>query len=84
MTAASKKEESSGNDLEGGIFTFNFRMTLEKYLGPQHANAAATWDRILSEAQVQTIKTAANGLCPYPDNPNKYRDCDQKPLVKIN
>ncbi len=82
MTASSKKEESSGNDNEGGIFTFNLRETLEKYMGPQHTGI--TWDQVLTEAQKQTIIRIARGLCPVPEDPTQYRDCKQRPLFKIN
>ncbi len=82
MTAASKKEESSGNDNEGGIFTFNLRETMEKFLGPQHTNIS--WDQILGTAQSQTIKRISRGLCPVAEDPTKFQDCKQRPLFKLN
>ncbi len=82
MTAAAKKEESSGNDNEGGIFTFNLRETLEKYMGPQHTNIS--WEQILGTAQTQTIKRIARGLCPMLNDPSKFQDCKQDPIYKVN
>jgi len=74
MTAASKGELSAGNST-GGIFTFNFRESLEKSFGPFYNNVS--WDTLLKTAQVQTINKAKNTLCIQEDNSRKI--CVQNP-----
>ncbi len=74
MTAASKGELSAGNST-GGIFTFNFRESLEKSFGPFYNNVS--WDTLLKTAQIQTINKAKNTLCIQEDNSRKI--CVQNP-----
>ena len=79
MTAASKGELSAGNST-GGIFTFNFRETLEKLIGPFYNNV--TWDQILTAAKQQTIQKAQHTWCKQPDN--SKRVCLQNPIYLKN
>jgi len=78
MTAASKGELSAGNST-GGIFTFNFRESLEKSFGPFYNNVS--WDTLLKTAQIQTINKAKNTLCIQEDNSRKI--CVQNPAFKV-
>ena len=78
MTAASKGELSAGTSA-GGIFTYNFRESLEKLIGPFYNNA--TWNNILTTAQKQTIQKAQNTWCVEPDKPRKA--CVQNPIFKM-
>ena len=79
MTAASKGELSAGNPSDGGIFTFNFRESLEKFMGPFFKNV--TWPTLLANAQKQTIAKANHTWCLQPDNSRKV--CVQNPVFKI-
>lgn len=74
MTAAAKGELSAGND-DGGIFTFNFRESLEKLIGPFYTNIS--WKSILDAAQKQTINGAQTKWCRQPDN--SWKRCLQNP-----
>ena len=78
MTAASKGELSAGNST-GGIFTFNFRESLEKSIGPFHFNS--NWTNILTTAKTQTVYKAKHTWCTQPDNSRKV--CQQNPVFKM-
>ncbi|MBL7745304.1 MAG: caspase family protein [Chitinophagaceae bacterium] len=78
MTAASKGELSAGNST-GGIFTFNFRESLEKFIGPFYFNSS--WNTILTAAKSQTISKAKRTWCRQPDNSKKV--CVQNPVFKM-
>jgi hypothetical protein len=77
MTAASKGELSAGNST-GGIFTFNFRESLQKIIGPFYNNV--TWAAILIAAQRQTVEKAKHTWCRQDDNSKKV--CVQNPVFK--
>jgi len=63
----------------GGIFTYNFRESLEKLIGPFYNNA--TWNNILTTAQKQTIQKAQDTWCVEPNKPRKA--CVQNPIYKM-
>jgi hypothetical protein len=77
-TAAAKGELSAGNST-GGIFTFNFRESLEKFFGPFYA--LVSWDQVMKLSQAQTIRKAKNTLCIQEDNSRKV--CVQNPVYKM-
>ncbi len=79
MTAASKGELSAGNPNDGGIFTFNFRESLEKFMGPFYKNV--TWNGLADIAKKQTITKANHTWCRQADNSRKV--CVQNPVFKI-
>jgi hypothetical protein len=79
MTAAQIGQVSAGNNNVGGIFTYNLRASLEKYLGP--FNASVSWSDILMNIKNQTAKKAANTLCPQEDD--TYKPCVQTPVFII-
>lgn len=79
MTAASKGELSAGNST-GGIFTFNFRESLEKIIGPFSNNVS--WPDLLATAKTQTINKAKRTWCKQPDNSKKV--CVQNPTFKLD
>ena len=81
MTAAAKGEESAGNPNDGGFFTFNFRETLEKYMGPGFTNIS--WQKIVQAAQEQTIAKSNRNLCPKDDGKG-FIKCHQTPISKFN
>ena len=78
MTAASKGELSAGNST-GGIFTFNLRESLEKFIGPFYFNVS--WNSLLTAAQTQTINKAKHTWCKQEDNSRKI--CIQNPTFKM-
>ncbi len=78
MTAAAKGELSAGNTNIGGIFTFNFRESLEKYMGPFYQDI--TWEDVMAGVKKQTISKASRTLCPQTDN--TYKPCAQTPVFK--
>ncbi len=79
MTAAAKGELSAGNPNDGGIFTFNFRQSLEKFLKP--FSTTATWKELADAARKQTIVKATHTWCRQADNTRKV--CVQNPVFKI-
>jgi hypothetical protein len=79
MTAASKGELSAGNASDGGIFTFNFRESLEKFMGPFFKDV--TWSSLVANAQKQTVAKAKRTWCMQEDNSRKV--CVQNPVFKI-
>ena len=79
MTAASKGELSAGNPNDGGIFTFNFRETLEKFMGPFSNNVA--WNSLVTTARTQTIHKANHTWCKQADDTRKV--CVQNPVFKV-
>jgi Caspase domain len=79
MTAASKGELSAGNST-GGIFTFNFRESLEKSIGPFYFNS--NWNAILTTAKTQTVNKAKHTWCMQPDNSRQV--CQQNPVFKMD
>ncbi|PVD50460.1 hypothetical protein DC498_19560 [Terrimonas sp.] len=76
MTAASKGELSAGNST-GGIFTFNFRESLEKSVG--HFANNVSWPVLLNNAEQQTVVKAQRTWC---DKERKIV-CKQKPTYKL-
>ena len=78
MTAAAKGELSAGNTNIGGIFTFNFRESLEKYMGQFYQDI--TWEDVMAGVKKQTISKASRTLCPQSDN--SYKPCAQTPAFK--
>lgn len=78
VTAASKGELSAGNS-SGGIFTFNFRESMEKSFGPFYN--LVTWEQLLKSSKEQTVKKARNTLCIQEDNSRKV--CVQNPIFKM-
>lgn len=78
MTAASKGELSAGNST-GGIFTFNFRETMEKSFGPFYN--VLNWQQVLNLSKQQTITQAMRTLCVQPDNSRKV--CVQNPVFRV-
>ncbi|MBS1750700.1 MAG: caspase family protein [Bacteroidetes bacterium] len=76
MTAASKGELSAGNST-GGIFTFNFRESLEKSVG--HFANNVSWTTLLNTAQQQTITKAQRTWC----DKEKKIVCKQQPVYKM-
>ena len=78
MTAASKGELSAGN-AAGGIFTFNFRESLEKIIGPFSNNVS--WPDLLNTAKKQTVNKAKHTWCKQEDNTRKV--CEQNPTFKL-
>ncbi len=80
ITAAAKGELSAGNSNKGGIFTFNFRESLEKFLGPFYNNA--TWTDLVTSATKQTIATAKHTACRQADN--SFRSCVQNPVYRMS
>jgi hypothetical protein len=79
ITAAAKGELSAGNSNKGGIFTFNFRESLEKYLGPFANNV--NWNDLVANARNQTINTASRTGCRQDDN--TLRSCIQNPVFRM-
>ena len=79
MTAAAKGELSAGNANDGGIFTFNFRQSLEKFLKP--FSTTATWKELADAAKKTTIVKANHTWCRQADNTRKI--CVQNPVFKI-
>lgn len=79
MTAAAKGELSAGNTNDGGIFTFNFRETLEKFMGPFSNNVA--WNSLVTTAKTQTINKANHTWCKQADDTRKV--CVQNPVFKV-
>lgn len=76
MTAAAKGELSAGNST-GGIFTFNFRESLEKLVG--HFANNVSWTNLLNTAQQQTITKAQRTWC----DKEKKIICKQEPVYKL-
>lgn len=76
MTAASKGELSAGNST-GGIFTFNFRESLEKSIG--HFANNVSWQQLLTSAQQQTVTKAQRTWC----DKEKKIVCKQKPTYTL-
>jgi hypothetical protein len=77
-SAASKGELSAGNST-GGIFTFNFRESMEKFFGPFYT--LVSWEQVLKLSQASTIRKAKNTLCIQEDNSRKV--CVQNPVFKV-
>lgn len=80
MTAATKGEQSAGNNAFGGFFTFNFRETLQKNLGL--FGQISSWGQLLKTAKTQTITKANKTLCPNIDNTG-FITCKQNPVYII-
>lgn len=77
MTAAVKGQLSAGNPANGGLFTFSFRESLEKALGP--FSRKPDWNSLMTDARTQTITKAAHTWC---DKTNKIV-CVQHPVYKV-
>ncbi len=82
ITAAEKGQVSAGNPINGGIFTSQFRESLQKYLSINYQNI--TWDQIIQNTKTQTETVAAYSLCPRPENAEIIDKCKQNPIVKVN
>jgi len=82
ITAAEKGQVSAGNPINGGIFTSQFRESLQKFMGINYQNI--TWDQIIENAKTQTATVAGYSLCPKPENPNEHSTCKQTPVVRVN
>ncbi|MEO6252626.1 MAG: caspase family protein [Ferruginibacter sp.] len=80
MTAASKGEVSAGNNNIGGIFSYNMRTSMEKFMSPFNGSHV-TWEEILVNIKQKTRSKAANTLCPQADE--SYKPCTQNPLFKL-
>ncbi len=81
FTASSKGELSAGNGVDGGIFTHNFRETLEYYLGNFKTNVS--WDDIWKVAKEETSKKALNSDC-FSRQTNTTYKCRQTPVSPID
>ena len=81
MTAASKGELSSGNRVDGGIFTSNFLDNIEKGIGKFSGFAQNNWDYIITQSRTRTIDKAASSKCRMPDT--SVRPCAQTPLFLL-
>jgi hypothetical protein len=81
FTACSKGELSAGNGVDGGIFTHNFRETLEYYLG--NFKSHVSWEQIWKDAREQTAKKAALIKC-FDAGSNKINSCRQTPLSLLD
>jgi Caspase domain len=81
FTASSKGELSAGNGIDGGIFSHNFRETLEYYLGNFKSNV--TWEDIWKVAKEETIKKAVNSDC-FSRQTNTTYKCRQTPVSPID
>lgn len=82
ITAAAKGQVSAGNANTGGIFTTQFRESLQKFMGINYQNI--TWDQITQNATTQTATVAGLSFCPKPENPNEYSNCKQTPVFRMN
>jgi hypothetical protein len=81
FTASSKGELSAGNGIDGGIFSHNFRETLEYYLGNFKSNV--TWEDIWKVAKEETVKKAINSDC-FSRTTNTTYKCRQTPVSPID
>lgn len=81
FTASSKGELSAGNGVDGGIFSHNFRETLEYHLGNFKSNV--TWEDIWKVAKEETIKKAVNSDC-FSRQTNTTYKCRQTPVSPID
>lgn len=81
FAASSKGQLSAGNGVDGGVFSHNFRETLEYYLGNFKSNI--TWDQIWRVAKEETEKKAANLKCLHPVNGTIYQ-CRQTPVSPVD
>ncbi len=75
MTAASRGELSAGTRENGGIFTYMFRETLGKFMGPYET--ATSWAAIVDNATKRTVKKADGTDCRQPDD--SFKPCRQQP-----
>ena len=82
ITAAAKGQVSAGNAINGGIFTTQFRESLQKFMSITNENI--TWDQITQNTKTQTDYIAGLTLCPKPENPSQYSNCKQTPVFKMN
>ncbi len=80
ITAAEKGELSAGNDSDGGIFTHNFTLSVDKHIGLFFNSAS--WEEVVQMAKKQTISRANNTTCPQEDG--TYQKCKQTPVYKKN
>ncbi len=81
FTASSKGELSAGNGVDGGIFSHNFRETLEYHLGNFKSNV--TWEQIWKVAKDETVKKALNSDC-FSQKTNSIYKCRQTPVSPID
>lgn len=77
MTAAVKGQLSAGNPADGGLFTFSFRESLEKALGP--FTRKPNWNTLIADAKTQTITKASHTWC----DKVKRIICAQNPVFKV-
>jgi hypothetical protein len=79
MTAAQKGELSAGNVSDGGIFTFNFRQSIENRL--RLFATDVSWNNLITAAQTQTTTRANRSNCADEGQPQKR--CVQHPVYKL-
>ncbi len=80
ITAAEKGELSAGTPTKGGIFTFNFRESIENNLSPLAKNVS--WTNLVTTAKSQTISTAKRTGCRQPDQ--RLIACKQSPVFRMS
>lgn len=82
ITAAAKGQVSAGNSSDGGLFTSQFRETLDKYMSNNFKGAQ--WDTVAESIQEQTTESASYGQCEIPGvTPKTFRICEQTPMFKF-
>jgi hypothetical protein len=81
MTAARKGELSAGNLQDGGFFSSNFRLSLEKTISLANTQKQVNWDGLLLTARNQTTERANRAKCWMPDE--TLRQCLQNPIFQI-
>lgn len=81
FSASSKGELSAGNGIDGGIFSHNFRESLEYYLGNFKSNV--TWEQIWKSAKEETVKKAADSDC-FSQKTNSTYKCRQTPVSPMD
>jgi hypothetical protein len=81
FSASSKGELSAGNGIDGGIFSHNFRESLEYFLGNFKSNVS--WEQIWKSAKEETAKKAADSDC-FSQKTNSIYKCRQTPVSPID
>lgn len=79
MTAAQKGELSAGNTEIGGIFTSNFRESIEKKI--RLFASDVSWDNLVISTQSQTVARANRSNCAEEGQPQVK--CVQHPVYKM-
>lgn len=81
MTAAAKGEKSAGNISYGGFFTYHFRTALVSYVNRGFSVTGVSWQKLIDEAQKQTVAKASNTKCKQSDG--TWAICVQHPVFKM-